>query len=158
MAAWLFVAPKPRVHTRPGGVARELTDRAGTTYRWSFDMRIALAGNVAVGAFSALFGIGGGPVQVPFLIAVLGYPEHIATATSHAILAITSLVSSAVHGAQGDYATDALPVVTTCLGAIGGAPVGARLSRHVPGTTLVRILALMLAFIAVRLLFATAFR
>ncbi len=152
MAGWLAFAPRRTTSAHAGGTRRELTDADGTRYRWAFDMRLALAGSLGVGAIASLFGIGGGPIQVPFLIAVLGYPEHVATATSHAVLAVTSLVAVAIHVAQGDYRSDGPQVLVTAFGALCGAPIGARLSGYVPGRTLVRVLAVMLAITAVELL------
>lgn len=152
MASWLAIAPQRRPAGLGGSTSRALTDAHGTHYRWSFNLWLGLAGSVVVGVISALFGIGGGPVQVPFLVAVLNYPEHVATATSHAVLAVTSLVATLIHAAQGDYAGDLSLTLATAAGALAGAPLGARLSRYVPGKMLLRILAAMLAFIAFRLL------
>lgn len=153
MALWLAVAPRRPSGHGSGTTRRELFDTAGHHHVWSFDMRLGIAGSLVVGVVSALFGIGGGPIQVPYLIAVLNYPEHVATATSHAVLAVTTLVATAVHVAQGDYSHDALPTLCTAAGALAGAPIGARLSRRIPGRMLVRILAGMLAFVACRLVF-----
>jgi uncharacterized membrane protein YfcA len=118
-------------------------------------MRLGLLGSVFVGVVSALFGIGGGPIQVPFLVAALNFPEHVATATSHAVLAVTSLLATIVHALRGDFRADLGITLSTSLGALFGAPVGARLSRLVSGRVLLQILAAMLLFIAVRLIFAT---
>jgi uncharacterized protein len=151
MAAWLAIAPDRRPAGLGGKTSRTLVDAHGNHYQWSFRMSLGLAGSVVVGVISALFGIGGGPVQVPFLVAVLNYPEHVATATSHAVLAVTSLVATLIHAAQGDYSADLPLTLATAAGALAGAPLGAKLSRYVPGKTLLRILAAMLAFIAIRL-------
>jgi uncharacterized membrane protein YfcA len=153
MATLLAIAPNWRSSGRGGPVERELVDSGGVRYAWSFDMRVGLVGSAIVGIVSALFGIGGGPIQVPFLVAALNYPEHIATATSHAVLAATSLVATLIHAVRGDFSRDLRLTVATSLGALTGAPLGARLSRFVPGRVLLRILAAMLAFIAARLIF-----
>ncbi len=151
MSAWLAFAPQRVGRSGFGTTTRELVDEDGRRYAWSFSLRVGMAGSVLVGIVSSLFGIGGGPIQVPFLIALLNFPEHVATATSHGVLAITSLVATAIHLAQGDYAGDAVPVLCTAAGAVMGAPIGARVSKHLSGKVLVRILAAMLAFIAIRL-------
>lgn len=152
MAGFLALAPDRRRGERSGGEQRTLVDREGNEYRWSFSLRLGLIGSVVVGIISSLFGIGGGPIQVPFLISLLNYPEHVATATSHAVLAITSLVAALVHLRQGDYRNDGIVTLATAVGALAGAPLGARISRYIPGRVLVRILAGMLAFIAIRLI------
>jgi uncharacterized membrane protein YfcA len=151
MSAILAFQPERRFG-RDGPARRDLTARDGERYRWTFSMPLALAGCFLVGVTSSLFGIGGGPIQVPMLISLLNYPEHVATATSHAVLALTSLLATIAHALQGDYRTDWLPTLATAVGALVGAPFGARASRHVPGRVLVRILAGMLAFIAARML------
>ncbi len=151
MSAWLAFAPQRMPRRGFGTTQRTLVDDDGRSFAWSFSLRLGMAGSLVVGVVSSLFGIGGGPIQVPFLIAVLNFPEHIATATSHGVLAVTSLVATAIHVAQGDYAGDAVPVLCTAAGAVAGAPIGARVSKLVSGRALVRILAAMLAFIAIRL-------
>jgi uncharacterized membrane protein YfcA len=153
MAALLAIAPDWRPSGRGGPVERELVDSCGVRYAWSFDMRLGLLGSVIVGVVSAVFGIGGGLIQVPFLVAALNYPEHVATATSHAVLAATSLVATLIHAARGDFSADLRLTLATSLGALMGAPIGARLSRFVPGRILLRILAAIMAFIAARLIF-----
>ena len=46
----------------------------------------ARADRHAAGAFSGLFGVGGGTVIVPLLVLWFGYPEHDATGTSLAAI------------------------------------------------------------------------
>lgn len=154
MAGLLVIAPGWRP-SGGGATRRTLDDSHHVHYEWSFDMRLGLFGSVIVGVVSALFGIGGGPIQVPFLVAALNYPEHVATATSHAVLAVTSLLATIVHAVRGDFRADLGITLSTALGALFGAPVGARLSRIVSGRVLLRILAAMLVFIAVRLFFTS---
>jgi len=153
MAGWLMMGPQRKTGEGAGTQRREIVDRMGNRYVWSFRLRWGIAGSIAIGILSALLGIGGGPVQVPFLVTALNYPEHVATATSHAVLAVTSLVATVVHVAQGDYRDDAVLTLCTAAGALCGAPLGARLSRFVSGRTLMQILAVMLGLLAARLAF-----
>ncbi|HTX53764.1 MAG TPA: sulfite exporter TauE/SafE family protein [Candidatus Baltobacteraceae bacterium] len=70
----------------------------------SFRSPILLVGSglsFFVGIISSLFGIGGGIIHVPFLIVALGLPVHVATATSHFVLAVTSLAGSLVFLRHG---------------------------------------------------------
>ena len=106
-----------------------------------------------VGFLSSLLGIGGGIAHVPFLVNVLGFPEHVATATSHAVLAVTSAVAVIVHIVHGDYRSDGPLVLVTCGGSMLGAPIGAYLSSRVSGRAIMRLLALALAFVGMRLCF-----
>jgi uncharacterized protein len=151
---WLIARPtlRPARAARAHHVRRQLVDAAGTTYTWSFDMRMGVANAALVGFLSSLMGIGGGIVHVPVLVTVLAFPEHVATATSHAVLAVTALISTAVHLIRGDYASDAPLVLAASAGAIVGAPIGARLSRQIPGHVLLRLLGASLTSVGLRLL------
>ena len=156
MSLWLTFSSTSRSNVGTGPIERRLVDAYGTRHVWSFNLVKGMAGSFAVGIVSSLFGIGGGPVQVPLLIFALNYPAHVATATSHAILALTALGATVLHAYQGDYAHDATLTLWAAGGAMLGAPLGARLSVRVPGAILVRILGAMLAFIAFRLFTASA--
>src|SRR4051812_4863278 len=89
--------------------------------------------SVIVGYLSPVIGIGGGIIHVPALVQLLHFPVMIATATSHFILAIMSLVSVIVHAAKGNYNDPhVLHMVTgLSIGAIGGAQLGAYLSHKI---------------------------
>ena len=56
----------------------------------------------AAGAFSGVFGVGGGTVIVPLLILWLGYGEREATGTSLAAIVVIGAAGAAVHGAYGN--------------------------------------------------------
>jgi uncharacterized membrane protein YfcA len=156
IAVWLLVRPsgsnsKARAK---GNTSRQLVDAAGNRHVWSFDAATGIAGSASVGFVSSFLGIGGGIIHVPLLVTLLNFPEHIATATSHAVLAVTSIVGTLVHVFRGDYRTDGSLVIACSVGAIAGAPLGARASVHVSGPVILRILAIGLAFVGLRLMFA----
>lgn len=155
IGVWLFVRPARVNQPRgtPGHAHRSIRDRHGHHFEWWFDMRLGIAGSAVVGFLSSLLGIGGGIVHVPFLTMLLNFPEHVATATSHSVLAVTAIVGTVIHVIHGDYRTDAPLVLATSLGAIAGAPVGAHWSRRVPGRVILRILGTGLTFVGMRLLF-----
>jgi len=154
VAAAVALLRAPQLHrvTRAGNVARDLTDRSGVRFGWDFDLRLGMVGSAAVGFLSSLLGIGGGIVHVPFMIAVLGFPEHIATATSHAVLALTAGTATLVHLAHGDYEIHVRRTLLCAAGALFGAPLGARLATRVPGRAIARILAVALGLVGIRLL------
>jgi uncharacterized membrane protein YfcA len=134
-----------------GRVPRELVDVRGTVYRYHVELQLGIALSFVVGFVSSLLGIGGGFIHVPALIAILGFPVHIATATSQFVLAIMAIVGAVTHVAAGDL-TDTWPrAVLIGVGAVAGAQVGARLSTRVHGDVIIRILAVALVIVALRL-------
>jgi len=155
IGGWLFLRPgRSDAGGYTGYFERRLTDRAGARYEWSFDPRIGFAGSVLVGFASSVLGIGGGIIHVPLLATVLGFPAHVATATSHAVLAVTAGLATVVHIMRGDFRTTWPLVVAAAGGAVAGAPIGARISTFVRGAVIMRILATALAFVGLRLLFS----
>jgi uncharacterized membrane protein YfcA len=155
IGAWLFLKPGSSDDGgNTGYFARKLVDRSGHHYAWSFDPRIGFAGSVLVGFLSSVLGIGGGIIHVPLLATVLGFPAHVATATSHAVLAVTAGIATFVHVVHGDYRATWPLVLAGSAGAVAGAPLGARLATYVRGAVILRILATALAFVGLRLLIA----
>jgi uncharacterized membrane protein YfcA len=134
-----------------GRVAREIVDLAGTVHRYHVDLPVGIAISFVVGFASSLLGIGGGFIHVPALIAVLGFPVHVATATSHFVLAIMATTGTITHIAAGDLADVWPRAVYLAVGAVAGAQLGARLSARVHGAIIVRILAVALVIVALRL-------
>jgi uncharacterized membrane protein YfcA len=78
----------------------------------------------AAGVGSGLLGVGGGTVLVPLLVGVLAFSQHRAHATSLAAIVPIATVAAVVFAADGlvEYDTAAL----LAIGAIAGAPLGAR--------------------------------
>jgi uncharacterized membrane protein YfcA len=105
-----------------------------------------------VGVISSIFGIGGGIIHVPLLVYVIGFPTHIATATSHFVLALTALTGVLTHVTSGSLRYTVLPLVPLVCGVILGAQVGARYSTKLSGPWIIRCLSLGLLAVAVRLL------
>ncbi len=154
IGVWLFAKPgSSDAGSHTGSLERTLTDRGGQRYDWSFNPALGFAGSVCVGFFSSVLGIGGGIIHVPLLATVLGFPAHVATATSHAVLAVTAAIATVVHIVHGDFRDTWRLVLAAAAGAVAGAPIGARLSAFVPGKTILRLLACGLGFVGVRLLF-----
>ena len=120
--------------------------------RWNRrDWSIGMTGSAGVGVLSSLLGIGGGIIHVPLLTLRLRLPVHIATATSHFVLAITSGVGLAAHIASGSFSTGIDRAILISLGAMAGAPIGARLSTRLHGPVILRGLALALAAVGLRM-------
>lgn len=126
--------------------------------RWT----LALAGG-GIGALSAMLGIGGGTLVVPFL-GRSGVPMHRAVATASACgvpLALAGSIGFVVSGWQrAGLPADSIGFVhwptalALILASVPLATLGARLAHRLPTTTLKRVFAALLLLIGVRLLFA----
>jgi uncharacterized protein len=102
----------------------------------------------AIGVASGLVGAGGAFLLVPVLIGILGIPVRITIGTS---LAVTGI--SASMGFLGKLVTAQIPLwpaVAVVIGALAGAPIGARVSKRAPIDALRAALALVIGAVAVR--------
>jgi len=142
----------------PSSEQRTLTDAEGHQYSYSYNLPLGLAASVIVGFVSSLLGIGGGIIHVPFMVQVLGFPAHIATATSHAVLAVMAGAGTATHLLQGAFNGTAWRTPFLAVGIVAGAQLGARLSDRVKGVWLLRLLAIALLLVGLRLLASPIFR
>lgn len=106
-----------------------------------------------VGFLSSLLGIGGGIIHVPALIYALHFPAHVATATSHFVLALTALIATLLHIARGDLAGFWPITAYLGLGVVAGAQLGAWASHRIHGVWIIRSLGTALILVGVRLLF-----
>jgi uncharacterized protein len=77
------------------------------------------------GSVSGLLGVGGGIVIVPMLVLVAGVSQHEAHATSLLAVIPVATVGAATYAFDG--AVDLTAGVLVAIGAVVGAPVGARL-------------------------------
>ncbi len=135
----------------PGYVHRTLTDAHGERYDYAFNMRGGLALSFVVGFLSSILGIGGGIIHVPAMVFLFDFPAHLATATSHFVLAVTALVGSAGNVTAGRILY--IPAAAMAVGAFGGARFGAAISKRVKGPLIVRVLSLALVVVGARLIY-----
>ena len=91
-------------------------------------MRLAVIASAA-GAFSGLFGVGGGTVLVPLLILWIGYEERAATGTSLAAIPLIAALGAALQGLHGNV--DVAKGLLVGVPAIGGVVAGAALQQRV---------------------------
>jgi uncharacterized membrane protein YfcA len=157
VSAYLLLRPRKTLTAGfllrwPAG--RNITDRDGNNYRYSYNLPLAMAIAFFIGIASGLLGIGGGIIHVPAMTQILFFPIHIATATSHFVVAITTLAAIITHIVAGTFSSDIGRVAVLSVGAVIGAQFGARISQRVKGSLIVRLLALGLAIVALRLLIA----
>ena len=139
-----------------GHMTRTLTDIDGIKHIFSYNPVLGVVISVFVGYISSLLGIGGGIIHVPVLVHVLNFPVHIATATSHFVLAVMSLSGTVVHLQSGVLTEGAQLIIPLSIGVLFGAQLGARLSKRFHGVWIIRSLAIALGLVGIRILI-TAF-
>ena len=91
--------------------------------------RLALVATVA-GAFSGLFGVGGGTIIVPLLILWFGFEEREATGTSLAAIALIAALGAIAHAFYGNV--DPVKALAIGLPAVGGILAGTALQQRIP--------------------------
>lgn len=156
MSLFLFFRPEAR-SDKPssiGGnwlrVRRTITEESGTTYEISFSAPLALAASFFVGVLGSLLGIGGGLVHVPTMIHVMGFPVHLATATSTFVLTITALTAVLEYTRRGFV--DWPLAAALGIGVVIGAQLGAAVAHKIHARWLVRLLTLAMVGLGLRLL------
>jgi len=102
------------------------------------------------GILSSLFGIGGGVIFVPMMVALLGMSMHISAPTSQFIFLISSIAGLASHIALGH--PDYLLALILVIGAFAGAQLGAKVSLWVKEKLLQKLLSISLFAVAARLI------
>jgi uncharacterized membrane protein YfcA len=112
--------------------------------------RLAAIGTLA-GAFSALFGVGGGTVIVPLLILWLGYEEREATGTSLGAIVLIAFLGAAGHGAFGNV--DLAKGLLIAPPAVAGVIAGTALQQRVPERAVSAVFAVLLVVSAAVLVF-----
>ncbi|HZW07942.1 MAG TPA: sulfite exporter TauE/SafE family protein, partial [Phycisphaerales bacterium] len=119
---------------------------------------VGAAVSVAVGLVAAMVGIGGGVIHVPAMVFILAFAVHRATATSHFVLAVTSLVVTVQHVLMGSLEGYWLIALPLAAGAVAGAQIGAKLSTATPPVVIIRALGVILILVAGRLAYSALTR
>lgn len=113
-------------------------------------LRLAVIATLA-GAFSGLFGVGGGAVMVPLLILWVGYGEREATGTSLAAIPLIAALGALAQGVHGNV--DVENGLLVGLPAIGGVLLGTWLQQRVPVRVVSGLFAVLLTASAANLIF-----
>lgn len=142
-----------RAVPRGATTARELTDSLGEVYRYRVPLGRGTLYSAGVGFLSSFLGIGGGVIHVPLMAGALGFPTHIATATSHFVLVFMSGTASATHLIGGTISVGhgLRRAIALSVGVLPGAQLGARLSRRFTGPAIRKLLGVALLGLALRL-------
>jgi hypothetical protein len=102
------------------------------------------------GVLAGFFGVGGGALQVPAMILLLGVPIEIATATSALMIVVSALSGAITHMQLGNVAYKFAPFIIVSV--ILGAQLGVQVQRRTGPRTLRRLFALFLVIIGLRMI------
>lgn len=122
--------------------------------RFTYNRVLGICISIIVGFLSSILGIGGGLIHVPAMVYLLSFPIHIATATSHFILTISTFFGVVSHFLLNNIIVK--PAVTIGAGAVAGAQIGARLSLKVKSRAVIGLLAIALLGLGARLILTGA--
>jgi uncharacterized membrane protein YfcA len=150
---FLMIKPKEakNVIFRPTS-HRSFHDATGKLFKYDFNLPVGLVAAFFVGFLSSLFGIGGGTVMVPVMVLLLGFPPHVAVATSMMMVLVSSFVGALSHAMLGDVAW--LYALNLAIGAWVGGQIGPRMAAKASGPWLLRILGVLMICTALRMIFS----
>ena len=111
-------------------------------------LQLAAIGTAA-GAFSGLFGVGGGTIIVPLLIVWLSFGECEATGTSMAAIILIAAFAVAFQAAYGNV--DPADAALVGIPALGGAVAGTALQQRIPERAISLIFAALMIVIAIEM-------
>lgn len=113
-------------------------------------LKLAIIGTLA-GAFSGLFGVGGGTVIVPLLIFWFAYGERLATGTSLAAIVLIGLLGAIAQG--GIYGNVHLVTgLLLAIPAVVGVVIGTAVQQRISQRAVSLIFAALLIAIAIELI------
>jgi uncharacterized protein len=112
-------------------------------------LKLAAIGTAA-GAFSGLFGVGGGTIIVPLLILWFAYGDREATGTSLAAIIAIAALAVALQGAYGNvHVADGLLL---SIPAVAGVVLGTAAQQRLPERAISGAFAVLLVAVAVELI------
>ena len=112
-------------------------------------LQLAAIGTAA-GAFSGLFGVGGGTIIVPLLVFWLAFGEREATGTSMAAIIVIAAYAVILQATYGNV--DPAKAALVGVPAIGGAVAVTALQQRLPERAISLLFAVLLVVIAVELI------
>jgi hypothetical protein len=146
-----FGTPPTSLATGVAGSRRHLVDRDGREFQYTIrHLMFAYPLVFLAGVLAGFFGIGGGALQVPVMIMLLGVPAEIATATSALMIVLSALTGAITHIQLGSVAYEFTPLII--ISVIVGAQIGVQVQRLTSALALRRLFALSIIIIGVRLI------
>lgn len=109
--------------------------------------------SLVIGFLSSFFGVGGGFLFVPLFVFGLHLSTREATATSQFILGFSSLLVIGAAVVHGQYSLEPFLLSLLVLGVVLGSWLGGLLAERMPGTLPLRVLAVLLIAVGLKLVF-----
>lgn len=136
-------------HTWMHGLPLKMRFRKSKLY---ISVLLPLGVGVAIGALTAMMGVGGGFVLVPAMIYLLGMPTSVVVGTSlFQIIFVTANVT--FLQAVNTQTVDVVLAILLLVGGVVGAQIGTRLGANLKGEQLRGLLALMVLAVSLKLCF-----
>src|SRR3954452_22045349 len=112
--------------------------------------KLAAIGTLA-GAFSGLFGVGGGTIIMPLLLFWFAYGERLATGTSLAAIVLIGLLGAIAQG--GIYGNvHVLTGLLLAIPAVLGVVMGTAIQQRIPQRAVSLLFAVLLVAVAIELI------
>ena len=146
---WRFAEPRKFYAAYRAGTLRQPAAKPPDTVEAA--LWVLLLVGLGAGVLSGMFGIGGGVVIVPALVALLKFDQKLAVGTSLAALLLPVSAGAVVAYYQAgmlDFGVAALVAVGLIVGAFGGA----KLAISLPSSTVKRLYGIFLILIGLRFL------
>jgi len=105
-----------------------------------------------IGILSGLLGVGGGIFMVPIMVGWFGFTQHVAQATSLAMIIPTAFFSSIVYSLHGSV--DLKIASALAAGSMLSAAVGSKVMTRLPAARLKQIFGIMLVIVGIRMVLA----
>ncbi len=139
--------PRRRKHAWVHGLPLKMRFRTSGLY---ISVIPPIVVGAAVGAMSAIMGVGGGFIMVPAMIYLLGMPTKVVIGTSLYQITVVAAFTTLVHSVASQTVDLPLAVVLI-LGGVIGAQVGAQLGLRLKAEQLRILLALLVLAVALKL-------
>jgi uncharacterized membrane protein YfcA len=145
--SWRFIEPRKWLGERRTGTAPAPLPAREPTTTWFFLLLLGLG----AGVISGMFGIGGGLVIVPALVALANFDQKTAVGISLGAL-LPPVGAGAVYSYYQAGVLDIPAAVYVALGLVIGSLVGAKIALGLPEKTVRRLYGIFLLFVALRFL------
>lgn len=129
---------------------RDRTDRDGNRFIYRVPIWGGALPTAAATFFSAMAGIGGGPIGIPMMTRLMRVPHALAVPSMHFLIVFQASSVIAFHAWSGNYGEPLRDVPWLAVGVLAAAPAGRWLRRTLGEGILMRALAVGLFVVAAR--------